>query len=281
MFLDILTDSWQMVWFVFEALIIAYIGILLFDARTKFDENYLVIENSNLAVALRKGAILLGLGIGLSSTLSGPVEDLWQDTLTVAINGGITLICLFIAGWVNDKFLLIGVNNDKEIEDGNSAVGFFEIGSYLATGMILKEAFGGDNETIWNALIFFAEGQLVLVIFFKLYELVTPFKLVDLVKDRNDAAGVAVGAMLTSLGFILAAAIAGPFTGLVEDVIAIAIAAVQGIILLLVVRLLASRLFLPKASLKQEIVDDRNVAAVVQMDGFIIAAALITAAVVI
>jgi uncharacterized membrane protein YjfL (UPF0719 family) len=277
---EIFTDSWQMIWFVVEALIIAYIGILLFDVRTKFDENHLVIEESNLAVALRKGAILLGLGIGLSSSLVGPVEHLWNDTLAVAIHGAVILVCLFVAGWINDKFLLIGVKNDKEIEAGNSAVGFFEIGSYLATGMILKESFGGDNDSIWNALIFFLEGQLFLVIFFKLYELVTPFNLVELVKDKNDAAGVAVGAMLTSLGFILSASIGGPFTGLLDDVIAIAIGAVQGIILLLIIRLVAAKLFLPKASLKDEIQRDRNAAAVVQMDGFIITAALITAAVV-
>ena len=231
---DIITDSWQMVWFVVEALLIAFIGIFLFDARTKFDENKLVIEDSNLAVALRKGAILLGLGIGLSSSLAGPVEHLWRDTLYVAIYGVITLICLFVAGWINDKFLLTGVKNDNEIEAGNSAVGFFEIGSYLATGMILRESLAGENGSILNALIFFLEGQLALIIFFKLYEWVTPYNLVNLVKDRNDAAGVAVGAMMTSLGFILAAGIAGPYTGLWQDVLAIAVAAVQGIILLLV-----------------------------------------------
>jgi uncharacterized membrane protein YjfL (UPF0719 family) len=277
---QIVTDSWQMVWFVVEAVIIAFIGIFLFDLRTKYDENYLVIENSNLAVALRKGAILLGLGIGISSSLVGPVEHLWSDTLTVAIHGGVILVCLFVAGWVNDKFLLIKVKNDTEIEAGNSAVGFFEMGSYLATGLILKESFAGDNESIINALIFFVEGQFALIIFFKIYEWVTPYNLVNLVKDKNDAAGVTVGAMLSSLGFILAAGIAGPFAGLWHDVVAIAIAAVQGIILLLLVRLVAARLFLPKASLKDEIERDRNVAAVVQMDGFVIAAALIIAAVV-
>lgn len=281
MFQDILTDSWQMIWFVVEALLIAFIGIFLFDVRTKFDENKLVIEDSNLAVALRKSAILIGLGIGLSSSLVGPVVDLWHDTLDVAIYGVIILLCLFVAGWINDKFLLIGVKNDSEIEAGNSAVGFFEIGSYLATGMILKESLAGENGSILNAVIFFLEGQLALIIFFKLYEWVTPYNLVELVKDRNEAAGVAVGAMLTSLGFILAASIAGPYTGLGPDMIAIAIAAVQGIILLLLVRLVAARLFLPKASLQEEMVRDRNAAAVVQMDGFIIAAALIIAAVVI
>lgn len=281
MFQEIFTESWQMIWFVVEALIIAYIGILIFDASTKFDENYLVIENSNLAVALRKGAILIGLGVGLSSSLMGPVGNLWQDTLNVAIHGAIILVCLFIAGLINDKFLLIGIKNDEEIEAGNSAVGFFEIGSYLATGMILKESFGGDNESVLNALIFFLEGQFVLVVFFKIYEWITPYNLVELVKDKNDAAGIAVGAMLTALGFILAASIAGPFTGLIDDVIAIAIASVQGIILLMIIRFVAAKLFLPKASLKEEIERDRNPAAVVQMDGFVIAAALITAAVVI
>lgn len=277
---EILTESWHMIWFVVEALIIAFIGIKIFDAFTKYDENKLVIEDSNLAVALRKGAMLLGLGIGLSSSMVGPVENLWQDTLDVAIYGGIILVCLFVAGFVNDKFLLTGLNNHKHIEDGNSAVGFFEVGSYLATGLILKESLGGDNESILNALIFFAVGQLILIIFFKIYETVTPFSLADLIKSENTAAGIAAGAMLTALGFILAGSIAGPFIALGEDLLAITIAAIQGIVLLLLVRLAAARLFLPKASLKKEIEDDQNAAAVVQMDGFILTAALLIAAVV-
>ena len=277
---DILTESWQMTWFVAVAMIIAFIGIKIFDALTKFDENKLVIEDGNLAVALRKGAILLGLGLGLSSSLVGPVENLWQDTAYVALYGVITFLCLFIAGFVNDKFLLIGLNNNQHIEKGNSAVGFFEVGSYLATGLILKESLGGDNASIFNALIFFVIGQLVLIIFFKIYEMVTPFNLVDLIEKNNVAAGIAAGAMLTALGLILSNSIAGPFIALGDDIIAICIAAVQGIVLLLLVRLAAARLFLPKADLKKEIEDKQNAAAIVQMDGFILTAALIIAAVV-
>lgn len=280
MFQEIFTESWHMVWFIMEALVIAFVGISIFDALTAYDENKLVIEDSNLAVALRKGAILLGLGIGLSSSLSGPVENLWEDTLYVAIYGVVILLCLLVAGFINDKLLLTGLSNHKHIEDGNSAVGFFEAGSYLATGLILKESFAGDNASILNALLFFLLGQASLVIFFKIYELVTPFSLVKLIEDRNAAAGVASGAMLTALGLILAGGIAGPFVSLSDDLIAIGIAAVQGIILLLLVRLIAVRLFLPHASIRKEIEDDRNVAAVVQMDGFILTAALIIAAVV-
>ena len=63
---------------------------------------------------------------------------------------------------------------------------------------------------IIESLVFSIVGMVVLVVGYKIFDLVTPYHLDDqIAKDNNTAAGIAVAGMLIALGLIVASAISG------------------------------------------------------------------------
>ena len=199
---------------------------------------------------------------------------------------------MFSSRFLNDFLMLGNINNDEECikvfpqpdgseVTGNTAVGMVEAGMYLATGFILNGSISGTGGTFFqgiaSAVIFFIVGQLALLIFGFLYELITPFNVRNEIKNNNLAAGIGLGGILIALGIILMSSISGPFTGWANDLASFGIYAVFGIILLLIFRVVADRLLLPTTSIATEVKEDRNVAALIVVESAIIAVAIIIA----
>ena len=279
----------EFVAFAVIAVFFMWIAKLWRDWRTPFDDNDLVDDKKNMAVGIRRAGLYLGIVIGMMGALAGPSMGFVRDVLTLLVEGAIVLVCLLVAQFINDKVILHSVNNNGEVEKGNSSIGLIELGSYVATGLILNGSFSGEGgeaaasgayvlEGVPSALAFFALGQIVLVIVFLIYELITPFNVREEILDSNNAAGLAAAGMFIALGIILRASIAGPFVNWANDLASFGISAAFGIVLLLVFRKVIDWLFLPHTSLAIEVHRDRNVAAIALAQGAIIAVALIIGA---
>ncbi|MBU2631280.1 MAG: DUF350 domain-containing protein, partial [Proteobacteria bacterium] len=188
--------------------------------------------------------------------------------------------------------MLGNINNDEECikvfvqpdgrkVTGNTAVGMVEAGMYLATGFILKGAISGTGGTflqgIASAILFFILGQLALLIFGFLYELITPFNVRNQIKDNNLAAGIGLGGILIALGIILMASISGPFTGWANDIAGFGIYTVYGIVMLLVFRAVVDKILLPTTNIATEVEQDRNVAALIVVESAVNAVAIMIA----
>ncbi|MAG35602.1 MAG: hypothetical protein CL878_05070 [Dehalococcoidia bacterium] len=284
MTLDELIESinplWQSVVFVIVALCFMYLLKLWRDWRTPFDNDHELAEERNLAVGLRRAGLYVAVAIGMIGALTGPSLGFASDLIEFVIDGVLVVVMLNLARYINDVLVVRQVGHDAAVEQGNVAVGFVEAGSYLATGFILYGSFTGEGGNLWNPIVFFVLGQAVLLIIYEVYQLITSFHITEEIEKGNAAAGLAVGGILTAQGIILSASIAGPFVSWTADLVAFAISALTGIILLLASRKVIDWLFLPHTTLQIEIERDQNVAALALTEGMIIAVALIISAVI-
>ncbi len=262
------------------------------DFRTKDFDDDTHIDDGNVAVGLRRAGLYLGIAIALSGAMKGDSNGIFLDIIQLVVDGFIITGFMFASRFINDLIMLGNLNNDKECiktfqqpdgseVTGNTAVGMVEAGMYIATGFILNGSLSGGGGTfiqgIASAILFFIVGQITLLIFGLLYELITPFNVRDEIKNNNLAAGIGLGGVLIALGIILMSSISGPFTGWGNDLAGFGIYAVFGIAMLLIFRKIADKLLLPTTNIATEIKEDKNVAALIVIQSAVNAIAIIIA----
>lgn len=262
------------------------------DWRTKDFNDDEHIDDGNVAVGLRRAGLYLGIAIALSGALRGASKGFWFDSIQLFIDGLIITGLMFSSRFINDFIMLGHINNDAECirifklpdgrqKVGNTAVGIVEAGMYLGTGFILHGAISGTSagffQGIVSAVLFFVVGQLALLIFGLLYELITPFNVRKQIKANNPAAGIGLSGSIAALAIILMASISGPFTGWKSDLASFGIYAVFGIAALLICRVVIDKLLLPTTNIVTEITEDKNTAAVLVVESAVIAVAIVIA----
>lgn len=234
----------------------------------EFTADYQIEEKGNVAVALRRCGLSIAFGFGLAGVVSGGmrgfgsgVKVYLQETGHIIIDCFILLAFLFFAQFVVEKIILRHINNNTALKDNNTAVGFTEFGSYAAAGLIAYGSFSGEGGGWETAVGFFLLGQIALLLFTLIYELATPFNMIEEIRKGNAAAGVMLGGTLLTLGIILSWTIAGPFTGWTEGIWGFARSTAVGIVLLIPFQFLIDKAFLPHTTLKIEVERDQNMAA--------------------
>jgi uncharacterized membrane protein YjfL (UPF0719 family) len=262
------------------------------DWRTKDFDDDTHIDDGNIAVGLRRAGLYLGMAIALSGAMGGASRGFFLDFIQLVIDGLIITGFLFSSRFINDYIMLGNINNDEECikifvqpdgkkKAGNAAVGMVEASMYIATGFILNGSISGTGgnffQGIISAVLFFILGQLALLIFGFLYELITPYNVRNEIQKNNMAAGIGLGGILIALGIILMASISGPFTGWGNDILSFCIYTVYGIVMLLIFRTIIARLLLPTTNIATEVTQDRNVAALIVVESAINAVAIIIA----
>ncbi|WP_035236098.1 DUF350 domain-containing protein [Desulfobacter vibrioformis] len=274
------------------SVVFIFLAKKLDDWRTKDFDDDRHIDDGNVAVGLRRAGLYLGIAIGMTGALSGDSAGFGNDMLYLLADGVVITGCLFLSRFINDCIMMGNMDNDRECVKvfilgdgrttvGNTALGMVEAGMYIATGFILSGSMSGGGgsffQSLASALVFFILGQVVLLIFGLVYELITPFHVRDEIKQNNPAAGIGLAGILVALGIILKGSLAGPFTGWVNDITGFFIYTVFGMILLLGFSVLVDRFLLPTTNIATEIKEDKNVAALVVVQATIIALALIIA----
>ena len=155
-------------------------------------------------------------------------------------------------------------------------------GSYLATGLIVSAAVGGEGSGEWwsgivPSVIFFLVGQVVLVIAGLWYQVITKYDVHKVIgEDNNAAAGIGFGGFLLAIGYVVRAGMLGPSESLGSDLVAFVIYVVVALVLLTIGRIITDLVFLPKAKISDEIGSQGNVAAAA-----IVAAVYVTIAILI
>lgn len=203
----------------------------------------------NLASALRRAGLYVGVCLGLAGALSAPSRGFLRDVFSLLWYAPL-IVGLFFGAWrINDRWILPRVNNDEAIRKGNLAVALVEAGAFVATGLVLKASFSGQGGFL-TGLIFFCLGQLALVGFFKLMEKLTPCNDEREIEEGNPALGLHYAGMLAALGFVLAASLSGDFSNWGRDLGAFAFAAVKGGAALLLVSWITDKTFLRPQALQ-------------------------------
>lgn len=242
------------------------------DVITRFDDDAQVRQNNNLAVALRR----FGVFVGMCTALQVLVADVssYRDVTFFCIYALIVVIAFFIAHFINEFIIIPKISNNELIKQGNITTGLIEAGSFIATGMLLNGAFTGYAGGIVSAVVFFFLGQIFMIAAIHVHERIYRFHVVECVKEDKVSAGVAVAGLLAAYSIILRASIAGDFTGWINSLTSFALSAATGIIGLIIFERIAVLIFLPKTSIGDAI-RGGNIAAIVLVQSITIALSLI------
>jgi uncharacterized membrane protein YjfL (UPF0719 family) len=240
-----------------------YVAIVLgFMLTGRLASNFLfrskrIEQHPNLALSLRHGGLYLAVAIAMTAALQGNAGAFGADVLEVLRDGVVIVFALIAAQKLNDWCIVPGLDNDRAVAEGNTAVAFTEFGSYIATGMIAAASFGGGEGSWLTAIAFFVLGQVALIAGFWAQERLLPGSLIDEVVRGHEGAGVSVGGVLIALGVILRASITGPFLGWDASLRALGLYALGGIVFLLAFQEIFTYVFVKRRHFE----DSHNVAA--------------------
>jgi len=202
--------------------------------------------------------------LGATASLPLPLEDGAKAVLlALAGDAGWSLagvIALNVSRWLMDRFLIIGIRNDREItERRNLAAGALECGAYIAAGVVLAGAIRQPGGTLWNATALFLLGQCVLILMGHVYQRWIGYDVAAAIRSSNLAGGLAFAMTLVALAILMLKAISGEFISWVANLSFFAVDAIAGLILLMFLRWITDLALLPHSRPADEIVRDRNV----------------------
>lgn len=259
----------------------------LFDRLTPYSLDVQLTDKDNPAVGLVLTGFLLGIVAIIAGVFSGggAAEEfsaalLGQDVVAVLSYAIPGMVLLFFAGVVTDKVVLHRFCIHQEIvEHRNMAVAAVVASIYLSSGLIVAGGIVGSF-SLFSALMAYLIGQVGLVLFAFLYQKLTSYDdLKELGERKNKAAGVAFAGNLFAYGLILMKGVSMSGGGLVETPVDrlthFFYYAIVGCILLVVIRSVTDRVFLPKEKLSKEIVEDQNLCAGLIEAGLAVASGII------
>ena len=247
--------------------------VLLWIAKFAYSRLYRRVElnaelftRDNQALAVSTVGYYFGILIAFGGAISGESQGLRTDVVMIGIYGLSAIVLMLLASFMCEKILLPTFNNNKEVvEDRNLGVGFVEAGVYIANGLIILGATEGDAGGASPAasigavgsgmvvlLAFWLLAQMVLVIAGRLYELLTPHRLLEELERDNAAVGLAFGGALIGIGNIISVAVGGDFTGWANSLLHFGVYVVFGFIMLLLVHKFTDILLAPGVKLADE-----------------------------
>ena len=273
--------------------VVLLVAKLVRDATTRHRLDAEVVQNHNLAEALRISGYLFGVVLVFVGAVYEPAHlsvlaggfgfdaDFGLNVLKVFLYSLAGIAALNVMRLVMDRLVLYQFDVEKEIiQDQNAGTGAAELGIFVATGLMIAGAIsgsGGGNELseAITSLVFFILGMVVLVLFALFYEWTTSFDLHEEVEKDNVAVGIAFGGNLIAIGLVMLKALAGDFLGWTQGITEFVIFAIVGFLLLYVLRLLVDLLVLPRVRVSQELSTGRNSGVAFLEGSVVISASLI------
>ncbi|MGH7816295.1 MAG: DUF350 domain-containing protein [Candidatus Binatia bacterium] len=170
-------------------------------------------------------------------------------------------ILIYLSRHLNDRLILYHFSNNREVvQEKNVAVALVEGATYLASAYIIAGAFYDWENGRTIAVVWFFIGQLLLIILAFLYRAVD--RGVDSALDgQNLAVGISLGSFLLSGGMVCGAVISGPSHGWRHDLSIVAAYIAVWIVLMLVAHVVSDLLTFRSSRLRDEVMEQRNIAA--------------------
>lgn len=256
------------------AMLILFVGKVCYERTSDFSFIDELTERDNPAFGICLSGYLLGIAFALTGAFPSHLIDSmldadWYGTAALEMTtGGVLGILLLRASiWINDKLILNRFSLQVEmLRDRNIGAGAAVAGSCLGTGLVLAGALTGDSDSwlksVRDIVVYWGVGQLLFIAGALAFYRTAGYNVQEtLENDNNAAAGISLGGFLAALGVLLNAVLRNATSGLVEELLVIAVLAVIGIPLLIVCNIIAQKLILPRINLPKEIAIDKNSAA--------------------
>jgi uncharacterized membrane protein YjfL (UPF0719 family) len=251
-------------------LIATWIGKLINDLLTrqyKTDEE--IVGKNNAAVGVAMAGYYLGLMIAIAGVVLGPEShNFWKDLLNTGIYSIVAIILMNISRVICDKLILYKFDDQKElVEDQNVGTGAVMAGTYLATGFIISASVSGEVSGEWwkgllSCIIFFVIGQIVLILAGLWYRLLVRYDVHKVIEESNNAAaGMSFGGFMFAVGYIASTAMSGESLSWMADIVSFVLYVIVALIFLSIGYWITDVLFLPKATMSDEVGKQGNIAA--------------------
>lgn len=277
MFDNLIAENINNLAFLALYLIIFFLAKWLKNITCSYNIDYELTSSDNLAVAVAMSGYYLATAIIFVGALFGPSVYLLQDLIVVGGYSILGLLLLNLSRFLNEKLILHKFYGTNQLIEGrNIAVGAVHFGAYLATGIIAAGAVSGQGGGVVTTLVFFVLGQISLAIFSKIYVKLAKYDVHSEIENNNIAVGIAFSGNMIALAIIIMHSAAGDFINWRYDLSNFIIMNIFAFILIIIVRIINDRIFLPQVCLSTEISEDKNIGA-----GFLEAVAVIAAAMVI
>jgi uncharacterized membrane protein YjfL (UPF0719 family) len=232
------------------------------DLVTPYQVDEELTEKDNVALSISIGGYFCANAVVFIGAFLGPSRGILEDLMDVGGYALLGIVLLNLSRLINDRLILYQFSNFKEIiEDRNAGTGAVQLGSYLASGLIVAGSIHGEGGGILTALAFFALGQVALIAFAWIYNRITPFDIHDEIEKDNVAAGVAFGGSLVAVGILLMKAASGNFVDWPTNLSIFAMDVAVVLLFLPLVRYFFDKVMIPKTDLNKEIQEDRNLGA--------------------
>ena len=260
--------------------IIFFIGKIVNDLlHREYNLKEELVEKDNAAVALTVTGYYLGLVLSIGGSIVGPDGHIVDDLLDLCIYGILGIVLLNISWFICDKLILRRFNvSDELIRDKNQGAGAVLAGMNIASGFIIFGALQGQGGSIWTAAVYWALGQIVLIIGGLIFNWITPYDIQAEIEKDNVAVGLGFGGALTAIGVTIGLSAKYDFVSWNESITEFLFYAVLGLLLLPIVRFLTDKVLIPSVKLTDEIAhqEEPNVgAAYIECFAYISAAFII------
>lgn len=243
-----------------------------------------LVKKDNFAFAIAHVGYYIGLLFAIGSAIVGPSNGLLTDVIDIVVYGLLAIVLLNISIFLSDYLILRKFSVRKEIiEDQNAGTGVVEGAVSVASGLIIFGAVSGESENllfgILTAVVFWAFGQLALIITTRIYNWITPYNLHEHIEKDNVAVGVGFAGAIIAIANLIRFGLTGDFEGWLPTFTEASFELVVGLILLPVMRLITDKILLPGERLTDEIINQEkpNVgAALIEAFAYIGGSVLIT-----
>jgi len=225
------------------------------NALTRFDDRLVLFEQGSVAYLVQRAALVLAFGIASLPTITrGEADHPWNVLPLQAAQLAWVFVALLGVRYLVDAVLL-RERNTEELLDGNVALGVLEAGFYVGFGFILNGSLTGSAPTfalsMASTVVFGLLGLAVVVGMFWLHELVTPWSVRALVRERSLTAAFEAGAVLAAVGIVVREGVAGDFTDWTDGFVAFVATTIFAVATLYLFRWVTNRLVLRSSTLRQ------------------------------
>ena len=178
----------------------------LFHSKIKV-KSELVLKD-NFAFAIAHTGYFIGLLIAIGSAIVGPSHGIIIDIIDIVVYGSLAIVLLNVSTIINDKLILTKFDVRKEIiDDQNEGTGAIEGASAISAGLIIYGSVSGETDDlifgIITSLVFWAVGQLIMIVTAKVYNLITAYDVHEHIEKDNVAVGVGfAGALMAIVNLI-------------------------------------------------------------------------------
>ena len=230
---------------------------------------YEEIKKGNVTGIIPYLGFLLGVCAIQIGAFVGPSNTLFRyEILSYIMYSLMGSFLMIFSGYVVEKAILHKFSNvDEIVRDRNIGTAAVHCGMYLASGLIISACVTGETIVahgrcygVISTLIYYVMGMIFLILFAKLYDMLTPYSLLGEIEADNVAVGVAFGGNLIAIGLILMRATIGDIGTWQQGLILYFIDLSAIILLLPSVRFLLDRLIVKEINITKEI-KHNNVAA--------------------